>query len=168
MRARADAAREKAQQLLAQPNLTRTDIESFRTEQMALADTFTKRVAQALGDASEVLTADQRKKLGELIDAPPRARGWWHRGQRSRLVDVVAAMRLRRILLVEDDPVLAEMVKSYLGGAGFDVTVAPTGAAGLNLHKREAVDAIILDLMLPDMDGLDVCRKLRLSRKRRC
>jgi DNA-binding response OmpR family regulator len=66
-----------------------------------------------------------------------------------------------RILLVEDDPVLAEMVKRYLGGAGFDVTIAPTGAAGLNLHKRGAVDAIILDLMLPDMDGLDLCRKLR-------
>jgi two-component system, OmpR family, phosphate regulon response regulator OmpR len=66
-----------------------------------------------------------------------------------------------RILLVEDDPVLAEMVKRYLGGAGFDVLVAPTGAAGLSLHKREAIDAIILDLMLPDMDGLDLCRKLR-------
>jgi DNA-binding response OmpR family regulator len=66
-----------------------------------------------------------------------------------------------RILLVEDDPVLAEMVKRYLGGAGFDVSVAPTGAAGLSLHKREAIDAIILDLMLPDMDGLDLCRKLR-------
>jgi len=65
------------------------------------------------------------------------------------------------ILLVEDDPVLAEMVKRYLGGAGFDVSVAPTGAAGLSLHKREAVDAIILDLMLPDMDGLDLCRTLR-------
>ena len=36
-----------------------------------------------------------------------------------------------RILLVEDDPVLAEMVKSYLGGAGFDVTIAPTGTAGI-------------------------------------
>ncbi|HVG52453.1 MAG TPA: response regulator transcription factor [Xanthobacteraceae bacterium] len=66
-----------------------------------------------------------------------------------------------RILLVDDDPVLAEMVKSYLGGAGFDVTIAPTGTNGLNLHKRGAFDAIILDLMLPDMDGLDVCRKLR-------
>ena len=68
-----------------------------------------------------------------------------------------------RILLIEDDPVLAEMVKSYLGGAGFDVTIAPTGTAGMSLHKRESFDAIILDLMLPDMDGLDVCRRLRLE-----
>jgi two-component system, OmpR family, phosphate regulon response regulator OmpR len=66
-----------------------------------------------------------------------------------------------RILLIDDDPVLAEMVKSYLGGAGFDVTVAPGGNKGLEMHTRGAFDAIILDLMLPDMDGLDVCRKLR-------
>lgn len=68
-----------------------------------------------------------------------------------------------RILLIDDDPVLAEMVKSYLGGAGFDMTVAPTGTKGLDLHKRGAYDAIILDLMLPDMDGLDICRKLRVD-----
>ena len=65
------------------------------------------------------------------------------------------------LLRSEDDPVLAEMVKRYLGGAGFDVTVAPTGRPASSLHKREAFDAIILDLMLPDMDGLDVCRTLR-------
>ena len=68
-----------------------------------------------------------------------------------------------RILLIEDDPVLAEMVKSYLGGASFDVTIALTGTVGMSLHKRESFDAIILDLMLPDMDGLDVCRRLRLE-----
>jgi DNA-binding response OmpR family regulator len=68
-----------------------------------------------------------------------------------------------RILLIEDDPVLAEMVKSYLGRAGFDATIAATGAAGLALYKREVFDAIILDLMLPDMDGLDICRRLRLE-----
>jgi DNA-binding response OmpR family regulator len=66
-----------------------------------------------------------------------------------------------RILLIEDDPRLAEMVKSYLGDAGFYVTVASTGAGGIALHGRTAFDALILDLMLPDMDGLDVCRKIR-------
>ncbi|MGZ3409968.1 MAG: response regulator [Xanthobacteraceae bacterium] len=68
-----------------------------------------------------------------------------------------------RVLLIEDDPILAEMVKSYLGGAGFDVTIAPTGTVGMSLHKHESFEAIILDLMLPDMDGLDVCRRLRLD-----
>jgi two-component system, OmpR family, phosphate regulon response regulator OmpR len=66
-----------------------------------------------------------------------------------------------RILLVEDDPRLAEMVESYLGGAGFRVTVAPRGAAAITLHERESFDVLILDLMLPDMDGLEVCRRIR-------
>jgi two-component system, OmpR family, phosphate regulon response regulator OmpR len=66
-----------------------------------------------------------------------------------------------RILLIEDDPRLAEMVRDYLGQAGFRVERAGTGAAGLALQARDAFDAVILDLMLPDMDGLDVCRKIR-------
>jgi DNA-binding response OmpR family regulator len=66
-----------------------------------------------------------------------------------------------RILLIEDDPRLAEMVQSYLGEAGFHVTIAPKGATGIALHTRETFDCIILDLMLPDMDGLDICRRIR-------
>jgi DNA-binding response OmpR family regulator len=66
-----------------------------------------------------------------------------------------------RILLIEDDLRLAEMVNHYLGGAGFHVTHAPTGGAGVALAGRGAFDALILDLMLPDMDGLEVCRKVR-------
>ncbi|HEX4552896.1 MAG TPA: response regulator transcription factor [Xanthobacteraceae bacterium] len=66
-----------------------------------------------------------------------------------------------RILLIEDDLRLAGMVKHYLGEAGFDVTHAPTGGAGVALAGRTGFDALILDLMLPDMDGLDVCRRVR-------
>lgn len=66
-----------------------------------------------------------------------------------------------RILLIEDDARLAEMVKSYLGESGFAVTIAPNGRTGLALHGRETFDALILDLMLPDMDGLDICRTIR-------
>jgi two-component system, OmpR family, phosphate regulon response regulator OmpR len=66
-----------------------------------------------------------------------------------------------RILLIEDDLRLAEMVTSYLGEAGFLVNHAPTGQAGIALAGREAFDALILDLMLPDIDGLDVCRRVR-------
>lgn len=66
-----------------------------------------------------------------------------------------------RILLVEDDPRLAEMVSAYLGEAGFRVSHAADGAAGLALQAREPHDALVLDLMLPDMDGLEVCRRLR-------
>jgi two-component system phosphate regulon response regulator OmpR len=66
-----------------------------------------------------------------------------------------------RILLIEDDRRLAEMVSSYLGEAGFTTAIAPTGGSGIALHDREPFDLLILDLMLPDMDGLDVCRRIR-------
>src|SRR5262249_17954791 len=52
------------------------------------------------------------------------------------------------------------MVSDYLGRAGYRVERAETGTSGLALQMREAFDAIVLDLMLPDMDGLDVCRKI--------
>jgi two-component system phosphate regulon response regulator OmpR len=65
-----------------------------------------------------------------------------------------------RILVIEDDPRLAEMVRNYLGEAGFAVTVAGTGNAGIALEARETFDVMILDLMLPDMDGLEVCRRV--------
>jgi two-component system phosphate regulon response regulator OmpR len=68
-----------------------------------------------------------------------------------------------RILLVEDDPRLAEMLSEYLGQAGFRITVAPLGASGLKRLSDSEYDAVVLDLMLPDMDGLDVCRQLRTN-----
>jgi DNA-binding response OmpR family regulator len=66
-----------------------------------------------------------------------------------------------RILLVEDDPRLAEMLSEYLGQAGFRVTVASLGATALERLAGAEYDAVVLDLMLPDMDGLDLCRQLR-------
>jgi DNA-binding response OmpR family regulator len=66
-----------------------------------------------------------------------------------------------RILLIEDDPRLAAMLSQYLGEAGFSVTHAGAGAAGLALAARAAFDVLVLDLTLPDMDGLEVCRQLR-------
>ena len=66
-----------------------------------------------------------------------------------------------RILLIEDDARLAQMVRDYLGQSGYSVTIAGTGARGLSLYQTETPDCIILDLMLPDMDGLEVCRTLR-------
>ena len=63
--------------------------------------------------------------------------------------------------MVEDDPRLAEMVAEYLGEAGFGISVVNEGRAGLERLTRESYDALVLDLMLPDMDGLEVCRQLR-------
>jgi two-component system phosphate regulon response regulator OmpR len=68
---------------------------------------------------------------------------------------------IERILLVEDDPRLAEMLLEYLGEAGYRVTVAALGAAALQYLSSGGYDAVVLDLMLPDMDGLDVCRQVR-------
>ena len=67
----------------------------------------------------------------------------------------------QRILLVEDDDRLAGMVSEYLGQAGFSVNRAADGASGLAMAARDPFDALVLDLMLPDMDGLDVCRAVR-------
>ena len=65
------------------------------------------------------------------------------------------------VLLIEDDARLAEMVRDYLGGFGYSITIARTGTQGLAEHERDGFDAVILDLMLPDTDGLEVCRRLR-------
>jgi len=66
-----------------------------------------------------------------------------------------------RVLLVEDDVRLAEMVSEYLGGAGFDISRVASGAAALERLARQPYDALVLDLNLPDIDGLEVCRRLR-------
>jgi len=66
-----------------------------------------------------------------------------------------------RILLVEDDLRLADLVRDYLGTAGFDVAHVASGADAIAREARETYDALVLDLMLPDMDGLDVCKRIR-------
>jgi DNA-binding response OmpR family regulator len=66
-----------------------------------------------------------------------------------------------RILIIDDDQRLAGMVADYLGGAGFRVIPAHTATEGQQRLKREQFDALILDLMLPDADGLEVCRRIR-------
>jgi DNA-binding response OmpR family regulator len=68
-----------------------------------------------------------------------------------------------RILLVEDDSRLADMLSEYLGQAGFRIHVASLGAEALKELAAAEYDAVVLDLMLPDMDGLDLCRQLRTT-----
>ena len=66
-----------------------------------------------------------------------------------------------RVLLIEDDSRLAGMVQSYLGEAGFAVTRAADGRSGVERHRDGGFDLVLLDLMLPDIDGLEVCRAIR-------
>jgi DNA-binding response OmpR family regulator len=74
----------------------------------------------------------------------------------------------QRLLLIDDDLRLTAMVGDYLRAAGYAVETAPTLAAGRERLARESYDALLLDLMLPDGDGLDFTRALRAdSRTRR-
>jgi two-component system phosphate regulon response regulator OmpR len=66
-----------------------------------------------------------------------------------------------RILLIDDDSRLAAMVSEYLAGAGYRVATAASGETGLERLAQEPYDALVLDLSLPDIDGLEVCRRLR-------
>jgi two-component system, OmpR family, phosphate regulon response regulator OmpR len=68
-----------------------------------------------------------------------------------------------RLLMIDDDARLAGMVVDYLGAAGFDVRWAASLAAGRAMLAQQPVDALVLDLMLPDGDGLDLCRELRAA-----
>lgn len=65
------------------------------------------------------------------------------------------------ILLIDDDDRLAALLDEYLSGFGFTTTHAPDGPSGLDLAMHSAADAVVLDLMLPGMDGLEVCRRIR-------
>jgi two-component system alkaline phosphatase synthesis response regulator PhoP len=69
----------------------------------------------------------------------------------------------QRILVVEDDPDIAELVARYLGKAGFSAEIQASGRAALDLVATNPPDLVVLDLMLPHMDGLDVCRTLRAN-----
>jgi len=67
----------------------------------------------------------------------------------------------RPILVVEDEAIVSEVVARYLRREGFRVKVAADGAAALALAAADEPRLVVLDLMLPDMDGLEVCRQLR-------
>jgi DNA-binding response OmpR family regulator len=67
----------------------------------------------------------------------------------------------RRILVVEDDRDIAHLVELHLRDLGADVTVVHDGAVALDLALRRPFDLVILDLMLPGVDGLEICRRLR-------
>ena len=67
----------------------------------------------------------------------------------------------RKILLIDDEPQITEICRDYLKAAGYDVVTAHNGKDGLSAARREKPDLIVLDLMLPEMDGFDVCRAIR-------
>jgi two-component system phosphate regulon response regulator PhoB len=68
---------------------------------------------------------------------------------------------LARILVVEDEPDLRELLQTALTSAGYESMAAGTGRDGLRMLREQHPDLVVLDLMLPDMDGTDICRVLR-------
>ena len=66
-----------------------------------------------------------------------------------------------KILIIEDEANIAQIIKLYLEQANFTTLIASDGAAGLEMHAREHPDLVILDLMLPALDGMEVCRRIR-------
>lgn len=73
----------------------------------------------------------------------------------------MASASSKKILVVEDERDILHLVKHYLEKEGYRVSTAVTGAEGLTLAKSDHPDLLILDLMLPGMDGLEVCKRLR-------
>jgi two-component system, OmpR family, response regulator ResD len=71
------------------------------------------------------------------------------------------------ILVVDDEPTIGDVVARYLERAGYATRVAGDGNKALALHEEHAADLIVLDLMLPGVDGLEVMRRIRRDRKRR-
>ena len=67
----------------------------------------------------------------------------------------------KRILIVEDEESIADLERDYLELSGFQVEVANDGETGLNKAMKEEFDLIILDLMLPEVDGFEICREVR-------
>lgn len=68
----------------------------------------------------------------------------------------------RRALVVEDEPEIADLIGSYLRRDGFDVTHADDGASAVPLARQVDPDVVVLDLGLPGLDGIEVCRRLRV------
>jgi DNA-binding response OmpR family regulator len=67
----------------------------------------------------------------------------------------------RRVLVVDDEPPILDLVRSYLERDGFAVTCVDSGDAALDAARAEPFDVVVLDVMLPGVDGLEVCRQLR-------
>jgi DNA-binding response OmpR family regulator len=80
-------------------------------------------------------------------------------------VSAPAAARAR-VLVVDDEPTIGEVVSRYLERAGYETHVANSGKGALSYAQHESPDLVVLDLMLPDIDGLEVMRRLRQGEHR--
>ena len=75
--------------------------------------------------------------------------------------------KLKCILCVEDEPEMIDLIRLILGRRGFDVKGATGGVEGLKMIRKESPDLILLDLMMPDMDGWEVYQQIKADEKTR-
>lgn len=68
---------------------------------------------------------------------------------------------MKRVLIIEDETAIAELEKDYLELSDFEVTIAGDGVEGLGMALEDDYDLVILDLMLPGMDGFEICKRIR-------
>jgi len=68
---------------------------------------------------------------------------------------------MKKILIIEDDMAIAEIERDFLAIEGFNITIETDGLAGYNKIQSESFDLILLDIMLPNMNGIDICRNVR-------
>ena len=73
---------------------------------------------------------------------------------------------MSKIMLIDDDESLRELVGQIAAREGWDYCCSDNGAAGLEMLRRERPDVLVLDVMLPDMNGFDVCRLIRSEGRR--
>ena len=78
----------------------------------------------------------------------------------------MAGMTTTRILVVEDDPDIAELVDRYLSKAGFATDRVSSGRDALAAIAAKTPDLLVLDLMLPHLDGLEICRRVRANEQK--
>ncbi|MBA3744193.1 response regulator, partial [Sporichthya sp.] len=73
-------------------------------------------------------------------------------------------MGQRKVLVVDDDPTIADSVAARLRAEGFDVVTAADGPGAVDRARRDRPDLVVLDVMLPGFDGLEVCRRIQADR----
>ena len=72
---------------------------------------------------------------------------------------------MSKLLIIEDEETIAEQEKDYLELSGFDVEIETSGNKGLERALKEDFDPYILDLMLPEIDGFEICKKIRKTKR---
>ena len=195
LRARMEAGqalRAQARTLFTATTIDANAIETLRLQMAQQHDAVSQRMTRAMVDIAQVLTPEQRRTLAERFERrgrghghgpegrgpggpppppplaviPPRraapAPGWQHPGAPTLLLPMTT-----RLLLIDDDARLSDMVADYLRGAGHEVATAGSLADGRARLAEALPDALVLDLMLPDGDGLDLCRELRAAPRTR-